>query len=435
MLDAFVWWLTSFAIGLVALPITCRLFRWLPDQGYAFGRPLGILLFSYIFWVLGMANVLPNDRLGVAVSLLLVIAVAAWVAVRNRKALLRFVVSQWRVILITEMVFIVIFVVWGLVRSYTPTIAHTEQPMDFALLNAILVSPEFPPSDPWFSGEPISYYYFGYLMHAGLTTLTGIPSSISYNLALMSTAAMTATGIMSLVYNLVRSVRRVGDKRASAVTALGFGLAAVLLMLFLGNLVGALEFLRVNNVGSVDFYRWVDIDGLLGGVGSSTWYPSETWWWWRSTRVINTFTDGVGIDYTITEFPFFSFLLGDLHPHVMALPFTLLALAVSCSLFRMPAVLGIRWIRDCPGEVLLCTLIFGSLGFLNSWDLPTFIALLSFVLLLKAFYAYPAVKPATMMSAGLLIAFMVLGSLALYLPFYLDLETQASGLLPVRRTM
>ncbi len=31
----------------------------------------------------------------------------------------------------------------------------------------------------------------------------------------------------------------------------------------------------------------------------------------------------------IDEFPFFSFLLGDLHPHVLGLPFVLLAIAVA----------------------------------------------------------------------------------------------------------
>ncbi|MBI3743867.1 MAG: hypothetical protein HY261_06215 [Chloroflexi bacterium] len=63
---------------------------------------------------------------------------------------------------------------WVIVRAHNPAIAHTEQPMDFALLNGILKSPHFPPNDPWYSGQSISYYYFGYLMFAGVTKLTAI---------------------------------------------------------------------------------------------------------------------------------------------------------------------------------------------------------------------------------------------------------------------
>ena len=194
MLDAFLWWLILLLLGLVALPITVTLFRNLPDRGYAFSRPLGVFLFAYIFWVLGMARVLPNSRLGVSIAIALVLAIAILVLVRRRRAVLAFLFKRWRVVLATEVVFALVFVAWGVVRSYTPAIAHTEQPMDFALLNAVLASPHFPPNDPWFAGEPISYYYFGYFMSAGLTQFSGIASSVTYNLTLMSVAAMPRQG-------------------------------------------------------------------------------------------------------------------------------------------------------------------------------------------------------------------------------------------------
>ncbi len=52
-------------------------------------------------------------------------------------------------------------------------------------------------------------------------------------------------------------------------------------------------------------------------------FPTDNWWWWRATRVIDTLSGGQSLDYTITEFPIFSFILGDLHPHVMNLPFVI----------------------------------------------------------------------------------------------------------------
>ena len=145
---------------------------------------------------------------------------------------------------------------------------------------------------------------------------------------------------MSLVYNLVRSMRGPGGVRAGIWTALLFGAFGAFLLLFVGNLVGALEFLRANDLGSAGFWRWIGVDGLTASSAGSTWYPSEHYWWFRDTRVINTFVGGQGVDYTITEFPFFSFLLGDLHPHVMSLPFVLLALGLSYNVLRSPVALG-----------------------------------------------------------------------------------------------
>ena len=443
MLDAFLWWLTFLLLGLAALPITLALFRNLPDRGYAFSRPLGLLLFAYLFWILGLARVLPNSRLGASIALALLLAIALALLLRRRRAVLRFLSRNWGVVLATEGVFALVFVVWGIVRSYTPAIVHTEQPMDFALLNGILASPHFPPNDPWFAGEPISYYYFGYFMSAGLTHLTGIASSVAYNLSLMSIAAMAATGAMSLVYNLVRTMRRPRDeeggegapRRAGAGTALLLGALGVVLLLFLGNLVGLLEFMRVNDIGSAGFFRWIDIDQLTATSAGSTWYPSDHWWWFRSTRVINTFIDGGGVDFTITEFPFFSFLLGDLHPHVMSLPFVLLAVGLSYNAVRSPVALGLGWLRSRPWEVLLVALLLGSLGFLNSWDLPTFAALFFAALLLRAFQGQARGEEARLKPLALLMALIALGAVLLYIPFYLDLNTQASGILPVRRSM
>jgi hypothetical protein len=79
----------------------------------------------------------------------------------------------------------------------------------------------------------------------------------------------------------------------------------------------ALEFLAAHNIGSSGFWDWVGIKELTA-YDSTKWYPDQHWFWWRETRMLD---GGRGIH----EFPFFSFLLGDLHPHVMSIPFVLLA--------------------------------------------------------------------------------------------------------------
>ena len=54
-----------------------------------------------------------------------------------------------------------------------------EKFMEIAFLNAILNSQHFPPLDPWLSGFAISYYYFGYVMMAVLTRLSGAVSGVA----------------------------------------------------------------------------------------------------------------------------------------------------------------------------------------------------------------------------------------------------------------
>ncbi|MEE8163233.1 MAG: hypothetical protein V3T92_04370, partial [Anaerolineae bacterium] len=51
LVPVLIWWLIVEILGLAALPLTYRLFKNLPDRGYAFGKPLGILLTSYVLWI------------------------------------------------------------------------------------------------------------------------------------------------------------------------------------------------------------------------------------------------------------------------------------------------------------------------------------------------------------------------------------------------
>jgi YYY domain-containing protein len=122
----------------------------------------------------------------------------------------------------------------------------------------------------------------------------------------------------------------------------------------------------------------------------------------------------------IDEFPFFSFLLGDMHPHVLALPFILLALALALNLFRSGERL------DWP-EVGLLGLLVGALGFLNFWDLPTYGLIVVAAYALGRYIQGQATLSAILEFGGKLVIL----SLLLYLPFYLGFRSQVGGILPV----
>jgi hypothetical protein len=53
VLAALRWWAILLLLGLSAFPLAHYLLRGLPDRGYAISKMLGILIVSYIFWLLG----------------------------------------------------------------------------------------------------------------------------------------------------------------------------------------------------------------------------------------------------------------------------------------------------------------------------------------------------------------------------------------------
>ena len=165
---------------------------------------------------------------------------------------------------------------------------------------------------------------------------------------------MIAVASFGLVYVLIRHS---GRGRGAG---LAYGLVGPVLVVLVGKLAGLFE--------------------GLGGL-----FPEQGWWWWRATRVIDTLADGQSLDYTITEFPFFSFILGDLHAHVTSLPFLLQFLTLALNLFLSSRKIGLDWLRSNPLEFGAVALALGSLSFINSWDFPTYAAILGLLLFAKAY--------------------------------------------------
>lgn len=205
MLPVLIWWLVLEVIGLVALPIALKLLRFLPDRGFAFARPVGLLLAAYLFWSLVTVGLLQNTAACIVFALVLVGGLSAFVWAREGKETLTALRERKRVLLVTEVLFFVSLAGFALFRAYNPDIVGTEKPMEFGFLNAILRSRTFPPPDPWLSGYAISYYYFGYVMMAMLTRLSGLLSDVTFNLMGCTLFALAVTGAFSLVYNMVQS--------------------------------------------------------------------------------------------------------------------------------------------------------------------------------------------------------------------------------------
>jgi YYY domain-containing protein len=389
-----VWVLLLQGIGLLALPFIMAISAGLPERGYTFAKPLGLLLVGWLVWLLASLRLVTFSVGGVLLSMLLVglLAVVLLLFVARRcgvtaGALLR---DTWRrdrrLILWSEGLFWAFFALVLAIRWANPDIWHPdlggERPMDFAYLNAIIKSPYFPPMDPWFAGGYINYYYFGFVLVATLVQTSGVVPSVAYNLVIPTFFAMLAAGVWAVALALLvpLRVRGVGEARHGIrAPAMAAALLAAIMVAVLGNL-GELKVLvdGLPRLSTLNFQSGIpglevavkSLDGLVRGMilGGQTLPGRMEWPYWNPTRTIPN---------TINEFPWFTFLYADLHAHLMALPYTVLALALSLAVLRAP--LGEGRVAGALRLGLLA-LVLGALWPINTWDFPTY-ALVAFAAL------------------------------------------------------
>lgn len=467
------WWLALVMMGTAVVPLTFMLFNKLADRGYAFTKMVGLLLVSYLFWIMGSLGFVGNNLGGIVLALLVVAGLSAWAFTRQRAQLTVWLRENVAYIGLVELLFLVMFVLWAFARAQHPEIANTEKPMEFAFLNAAVRTPTFPPIDPWLSGFAISYYYFGYVMMSVVTRLAAVPTAVGFNLALVWVVAATAVGSFGLVYNLIASRGREAWR-----TAVLFGFVAAFAIPLAGNQQITMEVLYANDALPDDFWRWLDVrdinDPPSSGTEMTPRYTTSAWWWWRASRPINEYTIGgtqSGLE-PIVEFPAFSFILGDIHPHVLALPFALLSLALALVWFLESRALDLSdfrltignlrfWERDnspatedvsstvhnsqsalveversiiqnlaslVPSWPLfaITVIILGGLSFLNTWDvlIHMFVVLAAFALGQWQRRDWSAEIGGQTAVLAVLIA---VPAIILYFPFYLGFQSQTGA--------
>ncbi len=464
MLSVFLWWLWAQAIGLIALPLAYIFFRRLPDRGTMFARPLGLLLTSYTLW-LGCSLGLLRNTTGGALFSILVVAIASVIAYRRGRTaddpgLLGWLRANARLVLAGELLFAAALVLWSLIRAYSPelTTAGGEKFMEIMYLNSIGRAEYFPPQDAWLAGYGISYYYFGYVIIATLSRLSGLAPHLTFNVGVSLLFALTCTGAFGIVYNLVKGAANDGAPSRGAppdtdgaerprgtvrpATPIAFGLLGALLVAVMGNLEGFLEVLYSARLLPGVFWRWLDIldiNRVSDVVSSASLMPTRSgWWWWRASRVVHDLDplgNSMGVQ-PIDEFPGFSFLLGDMHPHVLALPFVLLALAVALrALFTASESRQISetrgtWLIPIKELSLLVPLCLGALGFLNTWDFPIYLLVYVAAYGLGRWKQVGRLDWPVWRDVGVRGGVVAILGFLFYLPFYVGFQSQAGGVLP-----
>ena len=449
MIDFLLWYVFIAILGWLAFPLCAAIFKHAYDRGFSVAKVVGLLLWGFLFWMGNLSGLLANNRAG-AVSVALLLVVAAFLMVKRfgKDHSRNWLKENQRMLIFQEVLFFCAFLIWAIVRGANPEIVGTEKPMELAFINGIYQSPTFPPNDPWLSGYAISYYYFGYLIVAALMHLLGTVSGTAFNLAIAVTFALTASTSSGLLVNLLiqkaQDLRQVIDRKKLRQILL-ISLLAPLFILIVSNGEGFLEMLHSRGIfwqeqadGSTvsGFWQWLDIQDLTQAPSLPLdWKPSRMGgtWWWRASRVLQDYTITGQSREIIDEFPFFSYLLADLHPHVLAMPYVLLALYAAFYVLRFSVANGSKeaqlLVYFKNPMLWFLALTTGSLLFLNTWDFPIYFGLICLAFVVPVFNLEGWGRASWIKFFAFTVSFGV-ACIFLYFPFLVSLSSQAGGLLP-----
>jgi uncharacterized membrane protein len=407
-----VWWLLSVVLGVISLPTATKVFRFLPDKGIGLARVLGLLLTSYVAWILGFAV---NSTATCLIAWGMLAACSYWIYSKNSSELKALLFEQAGLLLVYEALFLFLFVLWAFVRMYNPDVLNTEKFMDFAFFNALTRARHFPPFDPWLAAPKnyLNYYYFGYFSFASYARLTFLEPAVCYNLVIAFVFALSGQAVFSIGYNTTK--------------AWWPSFAGVAVLQFFGNLHGGLQVLANK---SLDIDWWAPTR-LIKDVSKATGGYVNSWWWSASPEALaaNHLDASAAKEGLISEFPNFSFLHGDMHPHFTAIPFVLLALALGLNLLknedrdplnvleggatRLSRVLSLGTLALALGVIFMA----------NTWDLPAYGLVLSVVLLAQQHFLGRLDRQhwlrSWLLPSGLLLAGLLVAS-TLFLVFFIN---------------
>ena len=426
MAELFQMWALVEVLGFVCLPLTVTVFHNVPDRGWAFSKAIGVAVLAFFVWLLLTCfHALLFSQYLVAGVFLLLLAFNIVGFLHARHTIVKVVRVNFTYIIISEAVFAGMIFLLGWIRSYVPDIRSFEMFMDEGFIATIMRSPHFPPNDMWLSGYPINYYYYAHFTVGILAKLLGQSPSIAFNTGISTFYGLTAVNLFGITCNIVswaqhqRKTARLSGGEGNEGSAEGqrpdtsfpsltravpYGFLTMLMGLVLGNLAATQQWWEQH--GDWTQFNWFD--------------PSRV------------------VDRTINEFPAFSFLLSCFHAHVLALAFTILAIALAFNLFlehqgKGLLVFGHGW--RLPITMGTTALILGGLFTMNGWDFPTYVGLTVVCIVLQQWLVYRSragggggIRLELLLDIFTASVGLIALSFILYVPFYLNFISPSQGL-------
>ena len=381
-----------FLLGLVFMPVTSRMFRGFDDNGWMFSKVLAVAVCGYVQWLLACLKISPFTGITCVILTVICCLGSLLYGIKYKN---RFPDSlPWKqatLVYREEILFFIVFFFWTYLAGFHPAAHGTEKYMDFGFMQAMMRSTTLPAQDMWYAGKPFNYYYGGQYLAVFLTKLTGTNVEVTYNLMRTMVAAFAFLLPFSLVRQMLKDKLKTGRKWSFC-------------------LGGILAGMAVSMSGNLHYIIYGIILRLLK-IKTDYWFPS-------STRYIG-FDPAVTGDETIHEFPSYSFVLGDLHAHVI-------------NVFLVLTVLGIlySWIKTNSGkswrqrEIGLLGLLLGMFPFSNTWDFMIYYVVICGTLLfgnLKRYSSGSFISQALKWSVIQWIELLAAAFLA-SLPFHLTFE-------------
>ena len=297
-------------LGLIFLPLTASIFQNFYDKGYIFSKTIGMAFLSYSIFLFGILKLLPFTIITIILLLAVFLFINLFIAIKIRPLATSGLLRSLKLIIFEEFMFLGGLLFWSYIKAHEPTINGLEKFMDFGFVNSILRSTYFPPLDMWYSPFPINYYYFGHLVTAVLTKLSGISPYVTFNLMIATLFAFCFSSSFSIGFNLLKPT--LSRFRFKKNMALGF--VTAFLVSLAGNLHVIYAFFKPYNVENPKPF-WELPFSLV---------QTNSYWYANATRFI---------PFTIHEFPLYSWVVSDLHGHVLDIPFVLLTIALLLQVF------------------------------------------------------------------------------------------------------
>lgn len=415
------WWLLAGVLGMAAMPLTGLLFREFDDKGWMFSKIVAIVVTGFLTWFLTAVKLLKfTTSACVGVSLACGLLFLLLGKAQYKKGVECLPINHLELVYWEEVLFLAFFLLWTYLAGFHPAAYGTEKFMDYGFMEAMMRSTTLPAVDLWYSEGTINYYYGGQYFAVFLTKLTGTEVELTYNLMRTFVAGLAFVLPYSLVYQMAKD--RMGKKAAGAV---GWKKAVP-------QISGILAGLSVSIAGNMHYVYYGQIrpwlQKLTGQEPDSYWFPD-------ATRYIG-FNPDVE-DKTIHEFPCYSFVLGDLHAHVVNIMFVLLLLGLLYAWVKM--VRKRTYDTGEPGtkefwekhllmpQILFAAVLLGMFRWTNYWDFVIYfvvtggVVLFTNIVLMKGQGKWVIGVTAAQAAEVLAIGTIVI------LPFTLNFETMVQG--------
>ena len=412
------WWLLAFLMGMVAMPVTGRLFAGFEDKGWMFSKVLAITVTGFLTWFLVTAKILPfTAATCIGVSVVCAVGCGVLYHFQGKNGIDCFPSGKVNLIYGEEILFFIFFLMWTYFAGFRPQAYGTEKFMDYGFMEAMMRSTTLPARDLWYSEGTINYYYGGQYFAVFLTKLTGSKVELTYNLMRTFVAAFAFV----LPFSLVRQMSV--DRLKGSLTGKKRCLPAV---------AGIIAGISVSIAGNMHYVVYSKIipwlQKLQGKEADSYWFPD-------ATRYIGYNPDVP--DKTIHEFPCYSFVLGDLHAHVVNVMFVLFLVGLLYAWMRSVRMREAVIMK--PGRkqfwkkqlliphILLVAVMIGMFRFTNFWDFIIYFVVTGGVVLFTNIVQFDGkVKRILAVTAVQAVEIIVI-SYVVSLPFTLQFDSMFKG--------